>query len=340
MSATSPPSAAPAVDVSFRGIARLLAQALPGADIIDPDQPSFDALAAPPEPARTISAEVIEGRELLVHRVFDPPMPGIAAFLDGTQASRAVHYLADGTPIVHGTAAAVIRERRNKRLYTWRHLVVRRLYLSRERVPASLWGRLARQGIELRDTSERAVGEEREGDSTHPLALREAAIHVLQKDRKRAEQSLALEWCARENRPILIDGGISDAEPVARAGCAIGVVKSHRTLYADGEALTRVFGLRRGERSSVFRVTSTKRATVASWYLRLRDRHGHDPMWGLVRVEVAAPGRTRHDDIGGRADEASRWILAEATPVALPDARWDKMVYGIHDCEEFLRAVV
>jgi hypothetical protein len=93
------------------------------------------------------------------------------------------------------------------------------------------------------------------------------------------------------------------------------------------------------ERSSVFLVTSPKRTSVASWYLRIRDPRGRDPMWGLVRVEVAAPeGPTA--EITRRADEASRWILAEATPVALPDSRWDKMVYGVRDCEEFLRAVV
>jgi hypothetical protein len=27
-------------------------------------------------------------------------------------------------------------------------------------------------------------------------------------------------------------------------------------------------------------------------------------------------------------------------PLALPDSRWDKMVYGVRDCEEFLRAVM
>jgi hypothetical protein len=41
-----------------------------------------------------------------------------------------------------------------------------------------------------------------------------------------------------------------------------------------------------------------------------------------------------------RADEVSRWILAEVAPVSLPDGRWDKMVYGVRDCEEFLRAIV
>ena len=119
----------------------------------------------------------------------------------------------------------------------------------------------------------------------------------------------------------------------------MGVVKSHRTLYAEGEALQTVYRLRRGERSSVFRITSPKRVTVASWYLRLRDHIGHDPMWGLVRVEVAFPARADSAALGQRADEVSRWLLAEASPLALPDARWDKMVYGIRDCEEFLRAV-
>ena len=76
-----------------------------------------------------------------------------------------------------------------------------------------------------------------------------------------------------------------------------------------------------------------------SWYLRLREPPSQDPFMGLVRVEVAsaadkdpAPAVTR------RADEVSQWILAERAPLALPDERWDRMVYGIRDCEEYLRA--
>jgi hypothetical protein len=86
-------------------------------------------------------------------------------------------------------------------------------------------------------------------------------------------------------------------------------------------------------------VTSRQRITVASWYLRLRDPAGHDPLWALVRVEVAHPSAGDRP-IGERADEVSRWVLAETAPLALPDARWDKMVYAVRDCEEFLRAIV
>jgi hypothetical protein len=71
-----------------------------------------------------------------------------------------------------------------------------------------------------------------------------------------------------------------------------------------------------------------------SWYLRLRDPEGHDALWGLVRIEMS-----NFENPTERADEISRWILAETSPLALPDGRWDKMSYGIRDVEEFLRAI-
>ena len=335
---STPHTALPTADSSVRGAMRVLARLLPDANLAVSGESSFDSLPLPSEPTRTISTIVIEGGALRARRVFEPPETGFAAFLDGTQASRVLYASETGVPVVHGTVAAVVRERRNKRLYTWRHVVEQRLYAPRSRLASLLWTGLVGSGIELRDTSDPDQESSATGD--HPIALRDAAIHRLQKDRERAETHLAAEWCEREARPILIDGGISGSDQVASSDCAVGVVKTHRTLYAEGDALVRILALRRGERSSVFRITSPKRTPVASWYLRLRDRSGADPMWGLVRVEIAHPDRIDEHAIGARADQVSRWILAEVSPIALPDSRWDKMVYGIRDCEEFLRAVM
>ncbi len=323
---------------SFSAIARLLAGVLPESQHVE-GETALELTTASTQPARLISATIVEGRELRARRVFDPPAVGLAAFLDGTQQSRVVRYLGGGVPVVHGTVAAVIRDRRNQRLFTWRHIIEHRLYVSRTHVSPTIWDRLSETGLDVCDTDDVDDADSGDAVSEHPHALREAAIHRVQKDRERAEQALGLEWCSREERPLLIDGGISGSDAVARAGCAIGVIKSHRTLYARGDALAVVLALGRAERSSVFLVTSPKRTTVASWYLRIRDPRGHDPMWGLVRVEVAAPSAV-DNDVGARADEVSRWILAETSPVALPDGRWDKMVYGVRDCEEFLRAVM
>jgi hypothetical protein len=170
--------------------------------------------------------------------------------------------------------------------------------------------------------------------SQHPAALLDRAVRAVDQQREELEDRLAEAWCARGEAPLFIDGGISRTTSVAASTCAIGVIKSHRTLYVQGEALALVMGLRKGERSSVFRVAPRSRSSVLSWYLRLRAADGRDAMWGLVRVEVAECDRPSE-----RADEISRWVMAEATPLSLPDGRWDKMAYGVRDCEEFLRAI-
>ena len=288
------------------------------------------------DPPRLVAADVLEGRELRARRVFGAPDVGFRAFLDGTQSSRVLAF-ANGVPIIHGTAAAVIRERRNRRMSTWhRPIVAQRLYAPLQALPGEWVKALGSLPIEVVDTT---VAGAPGASAPHPFVLRDAAVHRVQEDRERAEHELAERWCRAESDPLFIDGGISGSEPVAISTCTVGVVKSHRTLYAEGEAMHTIFALRRGERSSVFRITSPRRTTVASWYLRLRDGSGREPMWSLVRVEIALPPAADARELGARADEVSRWILAEAAPLALPDSRWDKMVYGIRDCEEFLRAV-
>jgi hypothetical protein len=321
--------------LNVRTVQRQLAALLPAARPAGTGESTLEFAGQGMDAPRLISATVLEKGPLRAHRVFGPPTVTFRAFLDGTQRSEIASYLG-GAPIVLGHVAAVIRERRNRRMHTWgAPLAESRVYCPRALMSPPDWDTLhSAYGDRLVDTSD--------GDAdltSHPFALRDAAIHRVQAHREAIERRLAERWCVREPDPIFIDGGISGSEAVAVSGCTVGVVKSHRTLYAEGEALATVLSLGHRERSSVFRITSPKRTTVASWYLRLRDPLGRDPMWGLVRVEVALPAAEAMNRMGERADEVSRWILAEASPLALPDARWDKMVYGVRDCEEFLRAI-
>jgi hypothetical protein len=260
--------------------------------------------------------------------ILGPVEAGFAAFLDGIQQSRIVSY-DRGVPLVLGTVAAIIRERRNRRLVTWEHQQETALYLPRAHVTPALWEEDGE--IRLIDTGAEDAGGP--VGSAHPVALAERAYSLVRHHRDALETRLAERWCGLDTRPLFVDGSISGSARVGTATSVAGVVKSHRVLYVEGDDMMTVLGLRRGERSSMLRVTS-RWAKVATWYLRLRDTAGHDPLWGLVRVEIAESMATSE-----RADEVSRWILAEASPLAMPDARWDTMVYGIRDCEETLRAV-
>ena len=319
-------------DASFRAVQRLLLQGIPGARPLDDDGLALEQRAAAVEPPRTVAARVIEGSVLRARPVLGAPAAAFAAFLDGTQRSRVLHYH-DGLPIVHGTVAAVVRVRIARRLVTWRKPAVESAaYAPCAFLPPSVPALLRESGIAVVDTTRPDASGET--PNRHPFTLLERAVHMVQEARERVERTLAERWCDGESAPLFIDGGLSGSERVASSSCTVGIVKSHRTLYADGDVLATVLGLACGERSSVFRLTPLRRAPVASWYLRVRARGGHDPLWGLVRVEAAETDRMTE-----RADEVSRWVLAETAPLSLPDGRWDKMAYGIRDCEEFLKAI-
>lgn len=320
------------MDATFHAVQRRLAGILPGGAQGVSDAPLEHLTLGTIDPPRLIPASVLEGKVLEAHPVEGDPVARFVAFLDGTQTSRVVAH-ADGVPVVHGTVAAVVRQRVERRMRTWSApRIERRLYAPLAQLPAAFRGSLGEAGIAVVDTLEG-----RKVDSLHPFALQDAAIHAVQEDREALERELAESWCAGAPGEVLVDGSITGSERVATSDCAVGVVKSHRTLYAEGQALRGILHLPRGHRSSVFRVTSPKRTPVASWYLRMRDPAGHDPLWGLVRIEVAdtLTGKA----LARRANEVSLWVLAEALPLATPDSRWDKMVYGIRDCEEFLRAI-
>ena len=291
----------------------------------------LEVRASAPEPPRLQRAEALEGDAVRVRRVTGEPVVGVAAFLDGIQESRVLAHWPGGIPLVHGSVAATVRRRRGRSLVAWRDDATRvdsALFVPRAAVGDSAWDALA-AGCVLRDTLETG-----ERGPWHPQELTARALSAVQRRRETAETACAELWCADGDGPLFVDGGIASAGAASHSALAIGVVKSHRTLYVDGDALPLVLALAESERTTAFTVTSPRRAPVASWYLRLRDSSSHDPLWGLVRVEVAVDGATTE-----RADLVSRWLLAERTPVSLPDPRWGAMAYGIRLTEEYLRAV-
>ena len=326
-------------DATTRSALRTLMQRLPGLSVMH-GAASLEPINSS-DPPLLRSAQIAEGttlRALRVPGVTRQTESGFGAFLDGTQKVQVIAR-AGGMPIVLGTVAAAVRVRLNKRMTTWGHQpprVERKIYVPVKYLPelGEFVGGVAQSAadLELVDTSKA----DRSGayPSQHPAVLLERAVRSVDQQRELLEDRLAEAWCARGEAPLYLDGGISRSATVASSSCAIGVIKSHRTLYVEGDALRIVLALEKGERSSIFRVAPRSRSSVLSWYLRLRNPEGQDAMFGLVRVEMS-----ECDKPVERAEEISRWVLAEGLPLSMPDGRWDKMAYGVRDCEEFLRAI-
>ena len=303
-----------------------------GLSVVTAAGPALELAAADVTPPRLETPAPIEGDSLTV-RAVGTAIAGFAAFLDGIQTSRVFLRGRDAVPVVHGTAAAVIRQREQRTLHVWRGAprISRALYAPLALIGAPDLARLRTMCMEIVDTLT-------EGDppvADHPAIFLGLARHAVQQRREALELALAEAWCDAESAPLFVDGGISGLRDASKSALAVGIVKSHRTLYATSASLGVITRLGAGARTTAFEIRSPRRTTVASWYLRLRDAGGRDPFFGLVRVEVA-----RDSFSSERADEVSRWVLAERAPVSLPDKRWSTMAYGIRDCEEYLRAVV
>lgn len=312
---------------------RALGALAPGAATEAAFGASLELRAPPVEPPRTRPCRPLEGGTAAPRSVAGPVPTEFAAFLDGTQESRAVAY-PDGAPVVVGRVAAVIRARIARRMTTWGPglRALRRLYVPERRLAPVVRRILVQSGLTIVNTIE----DDEEPGADHPHELLRRAVHAVQADRERLERDLAEIWCQAEAATLFVDGGLPNGERASVASHCVGVVKTHHTLYVDGHSLPEVLAMPEGWRSRVFLIERAWGPPVASWYLRLRGPSAHDPLWGMVRVEVAQG--SENGSLTARADLVSGWILAERSPLALPDSRWDVMVYGVRDCEEYLRA--
>lgn len=282
-------------------------------------------------------ANIVEDGTLSIRPVGEADgSSGFTHFVDGIDKKRVIGEHAGLIPVVYGLAAAVIRERgEDRKLFTWRKPVVdEAIYLPFSTIePESM-----RQfGLTVRDIKATRKGQSDEME-IHPLMLKKLAWDEINSQRASLERKLAEDWMrahAVATDWLLVDGSITVSYEMFSHPNVVGVIKSHQTQYFSFEEQRRILGLKTGERSSVFEPIGRTRTPVYSWYLRLHPNDGYDSYFGLVRVEAAKSEKTLQ-----MADEISRWLMIERKPLSLPDGRWDKLLYPIRDCEQYLKSIV
>jgi hypothetical protein len=249
------------------------------------------------------------------------PWPDPLAFLDGVQRMHLVAY-AGAAPIYVAEVAAAVRERRGARLQT----VVeerRRLVIARPRA-------LAAAGDALDGLATLGLPED---EPPHPVRDLTQASRALDRARGQLELDLGRRFRLGSDSWLLVDGSLAESPERAMDPRTIGVSKSHATLPFEGGDLDLYLRLPLGQRTSIFAPQTRSVAPVHAWALRLWGWEGKDLFHGLVRVEVSPA-----NGIPATADLISRRLLAERVPISTPDPRWDRLLYGIHSVEQYLRA--
>ena len=289
-----------------------------------------DASAGRTDLEEFTGADGVEDVALRTYSVADshPLAPGAVAFLDGIEQWRVVAY--DGvTPIVRGYVAAAVRRRGADRRLRTAAQASRELAITRiESLAAPLRRALAASGVDVLGLAEEDVGQ--------PSRAIQAARRELERARLAQERALAEQCLAAlgPNEWLVVDGVLSDSAALSAHPRALGVIKSHGAQYFEGAELERALTLPAGHRTSVFQPKKRgARRAIHSWYLRLWPWEGNDLLYGLLRVEALADAATV-----ARASAVSAWLMRERSPLSTPDARWDRLLYPIHDVETYLRS--
>jgi hypothetical protein len=268
-------------------------------------------------PARLLEGRSLEWRPIGAGQVW----PGPLAFLDGVQRSELLAY-AGAAPIVVGEVAAAVRERQERRLAT--------VTEERRLVAIGRPSALEAAGDVLGQFQPIALDG---SQPPHPIRDLAAAARALEKARTGLELSVGQRFRARSDGWLLVDGSLTESPAWSSDSKVVGISKSHATLPFDGSDLDRYLRLPWAHRSSLYAPETRSLTPVYAWALRLWPWEGEDLFHGLIRVEVAPATGTPE-----MANAISRWLLAERSPLSTPDERWDRLLYGIHSVESYLRS--
>jgi hypothetical protein len=280
------------------------------------------------ETAPVAEVDMVEHGDLRAHAVAPRPAPGAVSFLDGIQQWKVIGYDAV-QPIALAYVAAAVRRRGSDRRLATAAWAARTLVIA----PAQVLGAGRREALEAAGLEAVAI----EVDAaTQPSQALDALRREVHRARAGLERTLGEQAVAalEPETWLVVDGQLAVSATLAKHPRAVGVIKSHGAQFLSGRHLEHALTIPAGHRTSVFRVRGGHgRTEVDSWYLRLWPWEGRDLHYGLIRVE-AAPG----PDCGIRAPDISGWLLAERAPLAAPDARFDRLLYPIHDVEAYLRS--
>ncbi len=292
-----------------------------------------------------LKANIVEGNSQFLETKKVPLTEEISRFsyfLDGIERKRILfnyNYL----PVTYGYVSAVIMKRTEKKMHSVGiEDFVENLYAPIKVQESSPEFYMDYKDFKDFDFKPKNIGEKdkKTGEyPLYPLDLENIARSDIQETRGRLERGLAKLWVEKsfEDGWLFLDGRLENKNnDLINANNIVGVIKSHHVQYFSPNEQYKIYELKKGERTSIFRPVNKngKEENVLSWYLRLHtsDSKGKRD-FGIIRVEVAA-----NEKMLKMADQISNWILLETNPIAFPASRFDRMIYPIKYCEDYLKS--
>ena len=311
----------------------------------DLDDSAFAFGSEPQEPIEN-SAVILEGDSnslsLIDFYCSDQDHSGFNYFLDGIERKRVLFYH-NFIPVTYGYMSAAIIKRENKIMSSAEFMDTKEfLYL-----PFVEDGDEPEFYFKVDDFLSYEIypfniGTKSKNDEDYPKtpqALAKRAHSAIQENRRKMESSLAKKWLKEKSNSkdwLFVDGGLTSiTTEVLDNSNVVGVIKSHNVQFFDYKDQCKLYKLKKGQRSCVFQPLdgNNKEKKVFSWYMKLHENNRGSIDFGLIRIEIPAK-----QQLLSKVNQISQWILLEAKPVAFPASRWDRMIYPIKYCEDYLKS--
>ncbi len=191
-----------------------------------------------------------------------------------------------------------------------------------------LYDAFTRTGLDVQTADNPTTGSLHDGDF---IALQSRIRPVVSTVREACEYEALKAWIERTDGSegwLVMDGSLSRAD----IGNAMGLIKRHSRFDLTNTEMTDLLHMPVGHRSSAFQRAVSGGLRPITWYLRLHEATGADPLFGLARIEAPSQTANPRD-----YDTLSHLIFAERTPRATNDDRWPTLLYPIHIAERILK---
>ncbi len=160
--------------------------------------------------------------------------------------------------------------------------------------------------------------------------LRIAAVNFARREKWRIRTSLVKKWrqeVAKGSHELLaLDDFILHLRNEDVGLSVAGVVKMTYVPFKGREKLSNHLLIKPYRRGEVFKIyePSYEENMKYSWFLRIREKTGAEPEFGLIRIEITAQS---DEEAVEEANLLSEAFVRERLPVTYPAPDWDKIIF-------------
>jgi len=294
-------------------------------------------LDTPTEPDRIGRIETLEGSDRVMPREFARMHPTVTSrtryFLDGVQRTFPLGWCGMSTLALATVVSGVVERRMQDGVF---HAVHGMTAVRAQIIVASSPGETASDALvsAFREAGFTVNVCTEDSELARPgdfLALQSCLRPAVMAFRDACESETYGAWQTRfgdSDGWLLVDGQLADGS----AHHALGLIKQHNRFDFTTAEMLDLLSLPVGQRTTAFRRTANKYQPPTTWYLRLHDGSGVNPLYGLARIE--APASVAESEA---IDVLAGAVFAERTPRAMNDPRWPTLLYPIHLTERILK---